>query len=214
MNQPTVNDGQRSAGTLPVVVGISGGSGAPYARRLIQALAESDIETHVVISSAGAQVIQQELGLEVESSGENLAALFGLSAGQQTCLRWHGQHDYFTPIASGSFRTSGMVICPCSGGTLSAVATGASRNLLQRAAEVHLKERRRLILVPRETPISRVAITNMLAAHDAGATILPASPGWYHGVKTLDDLVDFVVARILDQLQIDNALVSRWGGCE
>jgi 4-hydroxy-3-polyprenylbenzoate decarboxylase len=115
------------------------------------------------------------------------------------------------PMASGSFLSDGMVICPCSGSTLSAVAAGASNNLIQRAAEVHLKERRRLVLVPRETPLSLAHIENMRAVTLAGAVVLPASPGWYHGAKTMADLVDFVVARICDQLGVEHALTRRWG---
>lgn len=194
----------------PVVVAISGGSGAVYARRLIQYLCQESISTHVVISSAGRQVVQQELGFDFRGDQSALARFLGLEITDLETLVVHGEMDYFTPIASGSFQTAGMVVCPCSGGTLSAIATGASRNLIQRAAEVHLKEHRKLILVPRETPLSRVALKNMLEAHDAGAVILPASPGWYHGVESLDDLVDFVVARILDQLDVPNRIVRRW----
>ena len=115
------------------------------------------------------------------------------------------------PIASGSFPTAGMVDCPCSGGTLSAIAHGGSGNLIQRAAQGHLKERRRLILVPRETPLSLVSLENMKEACLAGASILPAMPGWYHGVRSVDDLVDFVVARILDQLELEHRLMEPWG---
>ena len=114
-------------------------------------------------------------------------------------------------IASGSFLTDGMVICPCSGGTLSAIVHGASANLIHRAAEVHLKERRKLILVPRETPLSLMQLENLKRAAEAGAVILPAMPGFYHGARTIRDLIDFVVARICDQLGIPNALISRWG---
>ena len=116
------------------------------------------------------------------------------------------------PPASGSFLTGGMVVCPCSGSTLSGIAHGSSTNLIQRAADVHLKERRKLILVPRETPLSLIHLDNMRKAAEAGAVILPAMPGWYHGVKSVQDLVDFVVARILDQLGISHKLMQRWGG--
>jgi 4-hydroxy-3-polyprenylbenzoate decarboxylase len=115
------------------------------------------------------------------------------------------------PIASGSALSSGMVVCPCSGGTLSAVAHGASTNLIQRAADVHLKERRKLILVPRETPLSLIQLDNMKRVCEAGAIVLPASPGWYHGVRTVRDLVDFIVARILDHLEVAHHLSRRWG---
>lgn len=116
-----------------------------------------------------------------------------------------------TPIASGSFRTDAMVVCPCSGSTLSAIARSAASNLITRAAEVHLKEHRKLVLVPRETPLSVLQLENMHRVAQAGAVVLPAMPGWYHDVQSLDDLVDFVVSRILDQLDIDNALIGRWG---
>ena len=194
----------------PVVVGITGGSGACYGVRLVEVILELGVEVHLTISPAGAQVIRQELGIDLvlddflpSALWPNLDDFAGLSYFHFT--------NYLTPMASGSFLTTGMVICPCSGGTLSAVAHGASRNLVQRAAEVHLKERRRLVMVPRETPLSLTAIENMRLATLAGAIILPAMPGWYHGVSSLDDLVDFVVARILDQLGLENSLVKRWG---
>mgnify|MGYP003884807429 CR=1 FL=1 len=126
-------------------------------------------------------------------------------------LCYHKHDDYMTPIASGSFRTKAMVVCPCSGSTLSGISRAASSNLVQRAADVHLKEHRKLILVPRETPLSVIQLENMHKLATAGAVILPAMPGWYHGVKSLDCLVDFIVSRILDQLEIDNSLMERWG---
>ena len=124
---------------------------------------------------------------------------------------YHHHRDLMAPIASGSFLTDGMVICPCSGGTLSAVVHGASTGLIHRAADVHLKERRKLILVPRETPLSLVQLDNMRRAAEVGAIVLPALPGFYHGPVSIDDLVDFVVARICDQLGIKHALMRRWG---
>ncbi len=135
-------------------------------------------------------------------------AIEAISVGQ---LHVHHNKDYFTPIASGSFLTEAMIICPCSGSTLSGIVRSASSNLIERAAEVHLKERRPLIVVPRETPLSTFQIENMLRASQAGIVVLPAAPGWYHGVHELSDLVDFVVARILDQLQIPHQLMKRWG---
>lgn len=197
--------------SLPIVVAVSGGSGAVYTRRLLQVLANAGHKVHLLLSAAGNQVIQQELGLRLNSQAPDLREWLGLDSQAASHIHFHQLHDFFTPVASGSYRTGGMVICPCSGGTLSAVAHGTSSNLIQRAAEVHLKERRKLILVPRETPVSHVALKNMLAAHEAGAVVMPASPGWYHGVQTLDDLVDFMVARILDQLDIDNDIIRRWG---
>ncbi len=126
-------------------------------------------------------------------------------------VQYHHYQDFFAAIASGSALTDGMVVCPCSGGTLSAIAHGASGNLIHRAADVHLKERRRLILVPRETPLSLVQLDNMRRCAEAGAVVLPAMPGFYHGVHSIRDLVDFVVGRICDQLGVDQPLIKRWG---
>ena len=130
---------------------------------------------------------------------------------QRGKLHYFHYNDFMAPMASGSFLTAGMVICPCSGTTLSAVAAGAAGNLIQRAAEVHLKERRKLILVPRETPLSLAHIDNMRRVTEAGAVVLPASPGWYYDVRSPNDLVDFVVARICDQLGVEHTLCKRWG---
>ena len=197
-------------------------------------------DVHLSISSSGAQVIDEEMDLNVdlndfkasdlmldtvESAGDSKIRLLQASAGIGTAdsnvlsvdaghvgeLTYHHFRDFNAAIASGSFLTRGMVVCPCSGTTLSAIAHGASGNLIQRAAEVHLKERRPLIVVPRETPLSSPHIENMRRITDAGAVVMPASPGWYHGVTTLRDLVDFMVARICDQLGVDNCLMQRWG---
>lgn len=209
-----------------IVVAITGASGAPYAIRLLQALRCSEVEVHLVVSASGALVLGQELGLSFDVRRPNLDALltcvpewsseapFELdrSLGERGDERffYHSHDDYLTPIASGSFVTDAMVICPCSGSTLSGVARAAASNLIERAAEVHLKEHRRLVLVPRETPISVLQIENMQRLAAAGAVMLPAMPGWYHGVQRLEDLVDFVVARILDCLGIQNTLITRW----
>ncbi len=209
---------------LPLVVAITGASGAIYAARLLRVLLASGHQVHLTISPSGAAVIKQELGLEIDLKGFVPAALIdhrpdwstralpALPASAWDGLHYHHHQDYFTPIASGSFLTRGMVVCPCSGSTMAGIAHAASTNLVQRAAEVHLKERRRLVVVPRETPLSSFAIENMHRISQAGGTVLPAMPGWYHGVKSLDDLVDFVVSRILDQFGIDNAIISRWDG--
>lgn len=135
----------------------------------------------------------------------------GGEGAKMSSVRYHRYRDLMAPIASGSSRSSGMVICPCSGGTLSAVAHGTSENLIHRAADVHLKERRKLILVPRETPLSLVQLDNMRRSVEAGAVLLPAMPGFYHSVQSLRDVVDFVVARVLDQLGVDHSLMHRWG---
>ncbi len=148
-----------------------------------------------------------EVLTERPAGGDAMQARYG--AVGRVC--YHHYSDFMAPIASGSFLTGGMVICPCSGSTLSAVAHGGSNNLVQRAADVHLKERRRLVLVPRETPLSSIQLDNMRRVSEAGATVLPAMPGWYHGVQSITDLIDFVVARVLDQLDIEHTLMRRWG---
>jgi 4-hydroxy-3-polyprenylbenzoate decarboxylase len=152
-----------------------------------------------------------ELDKLIRGTLDGLAESLRNSSSRQPVIHYHQYGDFMAPIASGSFLTKGMVICPCSGSTMSAVVHGASNNLVQRAADVHLKERRRLVLVPRETPLSTIQLKNMLRASEAGAVVLPAMPGWYHGVRSLGDLVDFVVSRILDQLDVENTLVKRWG---
>ncbi len=224
-----------------VVVAITGASGAPYAVRLLEALLASGADVHLTISGAAQSVLKQELDVAVDldyfhesqlmldtgsilkdAKLQKMRSLSGISSessnvlavssGKPGVLAYHHYRDSMAAIASGSFLTDGMVICPCSGGTLSAIVNGTSANLIHRAAEVHLKERRTLILVPREAPLSITQIENMRRAVQAGAVMLPAMPGFYHGVKSIRDLVDFVVARILDQLQIPNQLIERWGG--
>lgn len=210
---------------LPIVLGVTGASGAVYAVRLLDVLLRKGRDVHLAISPAGAAVIEQELGVRIDAdrfdpadlSLQNIRLLAGSRpvadpAPKPGSIHYAPYLDFMAPIASGSFLTGGMVICPASGTTLSAVAAGAAGNLIQRAAEVCLKERRPLILVPRETPVSLTHIDNMRRVTEAGAVVLPAAPGWYHGVEGLTDLVDFVVARICDQLGIRNALVKRWGG--
>jgi len=195
----------------PVVVAITGASGAVYGVRLVEMLIASDVAVHLAISDSGFSVIEQELGVRMPPSGFDAARLWEKAAEAVQRIRYFDNRDFMSPMASGSFRTRGMVICPCSGSTLQAVASGASQNLIQRAAEVHLKERRKLILVPRETPLSLSHIENMRRSLEAGAVVLPASPGWYHGVREIRDLVDFIVGRILDQLGIEHSLIPRWG---
>jgi 4-hydroxy-3-polyprenylbenzoate decarboxylase len=192
-----------------VVVGITGASGAAYATRLLEVLLGTQQRVHLTISPAGAQVLWTELGLRCELESFDSESL-GLShdAGR---LVYHHYLDYSASIASGSFLTSGMVICPCSMGTLAGVANGLSTNLIQRAADVHLKERRKLIVVPRETPLGSIQLENMKRLADAGAIVLPAMPGFYHQPKSIGDLIDFVVARICDQLGVAADLARRWG---
>jgi 4-hydroxy-3-polyprenylbenzoate decarboxylase len=201
----------------PIIVGITGASGAIYAVRLLEVLRASGRDVHLSISPSGQDVIRQELKLDVDLDKfdpKQLQQSDRPAAGEHDLageLHYYHWQDFMAPMASGSFLTAGMVICPCSGTTLSAVAAGTAGNLVQRAAEVHLKERRKLILVPRETPLSLTHIDNMRRVTEAGAIVLPASPGWYHEVRSVNDLVDFVVARICDQLGIEHALTKRWG---
>lgn len=196
----------------PLVVGLTGASGAVYAQRLLEVLLQLDCDVQLTISRSGQLLLQQELGVALDLDRFDPAALqLRVSPAALARLTYHHFADFLSPIASGSALTSGMVICPCSGGTLSAVATGSSINLIHRAADVHLKERRTLILVPRETPLSLIQLENMKRVTLAGAVVLPASPGWYHGVSSVQDLIDFVVARILDHLGLAHDLARRWG---
>jgi 4-hydroxy-3-polyprenylbenzoate decarboxylase len=199
------------AAAAPLVVGITGASGAPYAVRLLEVLLEAGREVHLSISPSGQAVIATELGRTIDLDRFDVAALLGRADPVAGRLTYHHHKNLMTPIASGSFLTAAMVICPCSGSTLSAIAHSMGENLIHRAAEVHLKERRKLVVVPRETPLSLPQLKNMQAIHEAGAVVLPAAPGFYHGAASVADLVDFVVARICDQLGVANGLIRRWG---
>lgn len=196
--------------TGPIVLAITGASGVVYGQRLLEVLLQSDVEIELTISDSAQVVIKHELNLDVDLTNFEIKQLLPDYKGSGE-VAYHHHKDFMSCIASGSFKTRGMVVCPCSGGTMSGIATAASRNLIQRAADVHLKERRPLVLVPREAPLSLIQIDNMRTACAAGATILPASPGFYHGTKAVGDLVDFVVARILDHFDIEHDLVKRWG---
>ena len=191
-----------------LIVGISGASGALYAQRLITLLVQAGIETHLVVSPLGQRLLHDELGME----GIDLGVLAGQDAGSEppTNLIMHNFRDVGAPIASGSFRHDGMIIVPCSANTLSAVATGSAQNLMHRAAHVTLKERRKLVLVHREAPLSLVDIRNMASATEAGAVICPANPGFYMLPQSIHDLVDFVVGRCLDLLHVPHELNVRW----
>ncbi|HZR91506.1 MAG TPA: flavin prenyltransferase UbiX [Gaiellaceae bacterium] len=196
---------------MHVFLGITGASGAPYAARLLEVLTEADCEVGVCASSAAVEVIAAELyGDALLSRDETLARLLEHAGGGRVTL--YDERDWHAPYASGSARVDGYVICPCSTGTLGALASGVTSNLIQRAGAVALKEGRRLVVMPRETPLSDIHLENMLRLRRAGATILVLAPGFYHGAGTVGDLVDFMVARCLDQLGLDNALVRRWGG--
>ena len=197
--------------TLPVVVAITGASGAPYAVRLLEALVAAERRVWLIVSSHGWRLLQTEVGI---ATLEALRAHVdtGDGAAWDRLVTVYPDNDRGAAPASGSSRHGGMVICPCSMGTVSAIAQGSSRSLVERAADVALKERRRLLVVPRETPYSEIHLENMLRLTRAGAVVLPASPGFYHQPQAIGDLVDFVVARLLDHLDVPHALVRRWGG--
>jgi 4-hydroxy-3-polyprenylbenzoate decarboxylase len=193
------------------VLAITGASGAAYAVRLLEVLLQAGCGVHLTISAAARDVLKHELKLDVDLDDFRTEMILPGRCGK---IFYHHYRQYVAAIASGSFPTDGMVICPCSSGTLSAIVHGSGTNLIHRAAEVHLKERRRLILVPRETPLSIIQLDNLRRAAEAGAVILPAMPGFYHGATTLQDMVDFIVARICDQLGVENNLIRRWGSAE
>jgi 4-hydroxy-3-polyprenylbenzoate decarboxylase len=197
------------------VVGITGGSGMPYARRLLQVLLEAGHQVKLVVTESGERVLAIELGLRLEGTlserAEQWRSLLGRPAADPSLELFHPR-DMAAPISSGSFPTSGMVVIPCSMGTLARIAAGVSTTLVERAADVTMKERRPLVLVPRETPLNDIHLENMLRLRRAGADILPAAPGFYHQPRTIDDLVDFIVARVLDRLGIEHQLVRRWTG--
>lgn len=193
----------RSDAQAPVTLGITGASGAPYAVRLLKALNDSGTPLRLIVSTYGLRLLAEETGID---GIEELRAATGDWSG----VDLYDSLDRGATPASGSAASRGMVICPCSMGTLASIAAGTSRNLVERAADVALKERRPLILVPRETPLSLIHLENMTRLTRAGATIMPASPGFYNRPRDLDDLVDFVVARILDHLGVEHALGKRW----
>ena len=194
---------------MRVFLGITGASGAPYAARLLEALAAAGCDVGVCASRAGIEVLATELYGDARlSSDETLARLI---EPVRDAVTLYDERDWHAPYASGSAKVDAYVICPCSMGTLGTIASGAMSNLIQRAASVALKEGRKLVLCPRETPLSTIHLENMLRLRQAGAVVLFAAPGFYHGADSVDDLVDFVVGRCLDQLGVENALVPRWG---
>jgi 4-hydroxy-3-polyprenylbenzoate decarboxylase len=193
----------RVAADAPVTFGITGASGAPYAVRLLRALNESGAAVRVIVSGYGLRLLKEESGID---------GVDGLRAatGDWSRVELYDSLDRGATPASGSAPSRGMVVCPCSMGTLASIAAGTSRNLVERAADVALKERRPLILVPRETPLSLVHLENMTRLTRAGATIMPAAPGFYHRPRSIDDLVDFVVARVMDHLGVEHGIGRRW----
>jgi flavin prenyltransferase len=192
-----------------VFLGITGASGARYAARLLESLAAADCEIGVSASRAGIEVLATELYGDARLAPDETLQRLLEHAGGSAAL--YDPQDWRAPYASGSAKVDAYVICPCSMGTLGTIASGAMQNLIHRAASVALKEERKLVLVPRETPLSAIHLENMLTLKRAGATILFAAPGFYHGAEAVDDLVDFVVGRCLDLLGLENTLVKRWG---
>ncbi|HMA41107.1 MAG TPA: flavin prenyltransferase UbiX [Gemmatimonadales bacterium] len=192
--------------SLPVILAITGASGAPYGLRLLEVLATHRVPTWLLVSAHGWRLLEEECGIEGEP------ALRHATGGDWQSVTVFDDKDRGARPASGSARAAGMVVCPCSMGTVSAIAHGTSRSLIERAADVTLKERRPLILVPRETPLSLIHLRNLTLATEAGAIVLPAAPGFYHRPTKVAELVDFIVQRVLDHIGIDIALVKRWGG--
>lgn len=195
-----------------IILALTGASGAPYALRLLQLLLKSGIRVDLIFSKAAQMVLAMETDLDIPARPSEVASLFqhqyGVSPDQ---LRVYGREDWMAPAASGSHTARAMVICPCTMGTLGSIAMGISDNLIERAADVMIKERRQLILVPREAPFSAIHLESMLKLSRLGVTIMPANPGFYYKPKTIADLVDFVVARLLDQLAVEHNLLPRWG---
>lgn len=200
-----------------ITLAITGASGARYGLRLLETLLAANCQVLLMISPAAEVVINTETDLSLPASDAGEAAIDHTRflnkhfAAKENQLKLFKREDWFAPVASGSSSPASMVICPASGGTLSAIASGASKNLIERAADVALKERRQLIVVPREAPLSQIHLENMLKLTQMGAVILPASPGFYNNPQSIEDLIDFVVARILDQLGVEQSLAPRWG---
>ncbi len=195
-----------------ICVAMTGASGAAYGLRLVEVLLTAGVQVYLLISDAARVVCKEELSLDLperpEAITQFLNAHFGMEPG---LLSVYAPHDWFSPVASGSNAARAMVVCPCSGGTLAAIAHGLSDNLTERAADVMLKEGRKLVLVPRESPVSVIHLENMLSLARMGVRILPASPGFYHRPQRIEDLVDFIVARVLDQIGVANQIGRRWG---
>jgi 4-hydroxy-3-polyprenylbenzoate decarboxylase len=193
---------------MNVFLGITGASGGPYAARLLEALVGADVEVGLCISRAGYEILATELYQDLSLSHEQILDRFVQGKEGVTV---HSEQDWRAPYASGSARVDGYVVCPCSMGTAGTIAAGTMSNLIHRAASVALKEGRKLVLVPRETPLSDIHLENLLRLRRAGAVVLMAAPGFYNAPQTVDDLIEFVVGRCLDQLGIENRLTRRWG---
>ena len=195
-----------------ITLAVTGASGSLYAIRLIDCLVKANIHVHLMISDAARVVMATEVGLNLSKSRAKTSnAICDHLSINEKSLSLHSNDNWFAPVASGSSAPKTMVICPCSTGTLAAVANGQSDNLIERAADVVIKEKGQLIVVPRETPFSSLHLRNMLTLADLGVVVMPASPGFYHQPQSIDDLVNFVVARLLDHLGISQTLIEPWG---
>ena len=194
-----------------ITLAMTGASGAPYASRLLQVMLEADYHVHLLISKAAQMVLAVEHETPWPSQHEKLHDHIRTTLSKEGKLSLYGKEDWLSPVASGSGAPERMIVCPCSTGTLASIATGQSDNLIERAADVVLKEEGKLALVVRETPLNEVHLRNMLAAKQAGATILPASPGFYHQPQSMNDLIDFVVARALKSAGLPQSLLKPWG---
>jgi 4-hydroxy-3-polyprenylbenzoate decarboxylase len=197
---------ERPLSQYPIVLAFTGASGAPYGLRLLDVLARNRIPVWLVVSSHGLRLLHDECGID------SIDGLQKATGGDWSSVVPFPDEDRGAPPASGSQRTGGMVVCPCSMGTVAAIAGGTSRSLVERAADVTLKERRKLILVPRETPLSLVHLRNLVSVTEAGAVVIPAAPGFYHRPTHISELVDFIVQRILDQLGLEIEISRRWSG--
>ena len=195
-----------------VILAFTGASGAPYGLRLLQLLLQADCQVDLIFSKAAQMVLAMETDLNLPARPADIADFFSnLHQAKADQLRVFGRDDWMAPAASGSHTAGAMVVWPCTAGTLAAIANGMSDNLIERAADVMIKEQRKLILVPREAPFSAIHLENMLKLARLGVCIMPANPGFYYKPKTIEDLVDFVVARILDHLEMEHNLLPRWG---
>jgi flavin prenyltransferase len=198
-----------------ISLAFTGASGMQYGLRLLQCLLAAQVDVYIMVSKAARAVFAWELDVRLPGRSQAIASHFVRQFGaRENQVRVFGEEEWTAPVASGSGAPQAMVVCPCSMGTLSSIATGSSHNLITRAADVVLKERRRLILVPRETPFSLIHLRNMMILAELGAVILPANPGFYHRPKTVEQIVDFIVARVLDQLDVAHDLGVRWGTAE
>lgn len=207
-----VTNMNRESYSKKITLAITGASGSVYALRLLECLVAADYQVYLLCSSAGRVVLDTEIGFKLlaspEAASEQLITKFQCKVDQ---IKVFGKTQWFSPVASGSAAPKQMVVCPCSTGTLAAISQGMSDNLIERAADVVIKERGQLILMVRETPFSTIHLTNMLSLSQQGVTIMPAAPGFYHQPESINDLVDFMVGRLLDHLGIEQKIMPRWG---